>query len=201
MLFRSTHTYRVAEGTSQTFVATFTVTDSEGDVGSKSVQIQVNSAGSTNGNDNSGTEDASVSIRVTDNAGATLDSMTAYPVPLRAYFEAQVSGFPAGSIVTWYFGDGTAPVQATSAVHDYTVIGSFPVTVVVTSVLSSGSTLERQATTIVQTSPTGNGNDNDNDNSVLPPVSASRSSGTCGVGILLPFAGVVLMSLWRRRFR
>ncbi|MBN1512212.1 MAG: S8 family serine peptidase [Phycisphaerae bacterium] len=197
----ATHTYRVAEGASQTFTATFTVTDSEGDEGSKSVQIQVQSAGSTNGNDNTSTEDATVSIRMTDSKGAVLNSTSTYPVPLRVYFEAQVNGFPAGSIVTWYFGDGTAPVQASSAVHDYTVVGSFPVTLVVSSVLTSGSTLERQATTIIQTSPTGNGNDNDNDNSVLPPVSGSRTSGTCGVGILLPFAGVVLMSLWRRRFR
>jgi len=199
----ATHTYRVPKGTSQTFLATFTVTDSEGDVGSKSVQIHVRSAESTDENDNGSTAEASVSIRMKNDAGATLNSMTVYPAPLRVYFEAQLSGFPAGSIVTWYFGDGTAPVQAVSAVHDYTVVGSFPVTVVVSSVLSSGSTLERQATTIIQTSPGGsaNNNDNDNDNSTLPPVVSPRSPGTCGIGILLPFAGVLLMSLWRRRFR
>ncbi len=198
----ATHTYRVAEGASQSFLATFTVTDSEGEVGSKSVLIQVDSPGSTDGNDNTGTEDASVSIRMTDGQGAVLNSTTAYPVPLRVNFDAQVSGFPPGSIVTWYFGDGTAPVQATSAIHDYTVVGSFPVTVVVSSVLSSGSMLERQATTVIQTAPSTNGNDNDN-GGLPPPVSGSgsRPSGACGVGILLPFAGIVLMSLWRRRFR
>jgi hypothetical protein len=141
---------------------------------------------------------------MTNADGAVLDSTTTYPVPLRVFFEARVSGFPPGSIVTWYFGDGSPPVQATSAVHDYTVVGSFPVTVRVTSVLASGSALERQATSIVQTEAGLNGNDNDNDNAVLPPPSSgsgSSSAGNCGLGIIMPFTGVLLMSLWRRRFR
>ncbi len=200
----TSHTYTAAEGTTDTYEAKFTVVDSDGDEGSKTVLIHVTSDGAS-GNGNTSGEPSSIRIEVTDSNGAVVDTSIAQPAPFRVFLSVDLSNvkeFVPEKGVTWYFGDGSLPVTSRAVTHVYETAGQFPATVKVTTVSGAGKIAELSATEVILTEDTGNtnGNDNTNDNSAGGP-SAGVNSGTCGIGIVLPFAGVFLMSLWRRRLR
>jgi PKD repeat protein len=196
----TSHTYSVPEGASESFKATFTVEDLDGDVGQRSLLINV--ASPSAGDDGDLGLGGSVKIILQDPRTGDVKpdtGMAPYSVAFIADL-ADLRGTLAG--VTWYFGDDSSPVEAISTAHTYTTAGTYPASVKVVTMSSGGTTTETTATQVITVLADGNENDNNtNDNSSDTPGSGGGggSSGACGVGMLMPFAGLLVMSLWRRR--
>ena len=202
----TTHTYTVPEGESQTFTATFTVVDVDGLSGSKSVAISVTSPVEGNTNDNGAVEDTAVSMILTDSEGAALNTSRAHPAPLRVYFSVDVSRLTLDvSRVVWSFGDGSDPNEGLSATHVYETAGSFAAAVEVYVQTSSGVEVGDPYSDYevipVSADPNANANVNDNTGGGTVTPNEPGAGNVCGLGILMPFAGVLLMTLGRRRPR
>ncbi|UCG17483.1 MAG: S8 family serine peptidase [Phycisphaerales bacterium] len=202
----ATHTYTIPDGTSQSFEATFTVEDEDGDIGSKSLTIHVTSPGADDPDDD-GPDDGgeTISIVLTDADGATLDANDEFPAPFRVNFSVELSQ-PGVEVVgvRWEFGDGSPPVEARSATHVYEQAGSFAVSVEVITQVAPDVTSTLSATETVQVVSDGAEDGDGDDDGTTPDggsTASTQSGRTCGVGIVMPFVGLLLMALWHRRLR
>jgi uncharacterized protein (TIGR03382 family) len=197
------HTYTVAEGTTQSFKATFTVEDEEGDVGERSLLINVSSTTAPDTDDGTaGSTNLKILLADPRTGDTTGDAGIApYTVQFSVDF-SEMSGTFAG--ITWFFGDGTPVVESLTAVHTYESPGTFAASATVRTQSPSGAIQETSATKVITVledpdSDNGDGdadNGNDADGDGTPPDSGIA----CGAGILAPFAGLVAFSLLRRRF-
>ncbi|MBD3360292.1 PKD domain-containing protein, partial [Candidatus Peregrinibacteria bacterium] len=105
----ATHTY-TSEGT---YTAELTVTDADGNTGTATRVIKVESRGI-------------VAVLEADKIEGN--------VPLTVSFDASGSSYDEGQITTyrWNFGDGTTPIHGTSTItHKYTEIGNYTATVTI----------------------------------------------------------------------
>jgi len=201
----TTHTYTVPDGESQTFIATFTVVDVDGQTGSKSLSINVVSPVTGNTNDN-GDAETTVTMILTDDEGRPLDTSEAQQAPLRVYFSVDVTRLTLDvSRVVWSFGDGSSSETGISATHEYESEGSFAAAVEVYVETSAGVEVADPYSDYevipVSADPNANANANDNTGGGTGTPNEPGAGNVCGLGILMPFAGVLLMTLGRRRLR
>ncbi len=119
----ATHTYTVTADT--TFIATFTVVDEDGDVGSRSVAIEVTS-GQVPVDDDSG----AVRIQVTDAAGQPIESGFA---PLEVRLTVETEDLPGVfNSIRWDLGDGTT-ADTLTVLHTYDRPGTWWISAQVTT--------------------------------------------------------------------
>ena len=181
-----------------TYTATFTVTDADGDVGTKSIVITVLSSESADEDPSSG---GAIRIIISDPDQAPADignfGVTGSRVELTVD-TSRVVGSP--QTIFWHLGDGTI-ARSFVVSHTYTMAGGFPITAEVTTQTTSGDHLVYVASrlfTVEEDSSNGNGNANDNTSS---SSSGGSSTGTCGLGMLIPmFTMLGLVVLRRARF-
>ncbi|GJM25215.1 MAG: hypothetical protein DHS20C16_16300 [Phycisphaerae bacterium] len=187
-------TYIVSNGT-QRFFPRLIVTDVMGNVGERSVAIDV-SAPST-GDGDSATTSGSVRIRIADPESPDSSSISAGVAPLTVILNAEVSGFGSASLenlqVFWDLGDGNIGTSQT-VFHTYQIPGSFPITVTVSDTTTGGST---QDTAFITVTP-----DPDSDTTATPTPSSTPSNGTgttlCGTTGMMAMIGMLMMFAMRR---
>jgi hypothetical protein len=198
----TTHTYIVPSGATDSFTATFTVEDADGDVGSRSVVIHVSSPDQPT-NDNSGGGGAlKILVESPGSVGSDVDTGE---VPFRVQFSVDTSNVP-GTLtnIQWDLGDGTTATSL-SVPHTYAIAGTFPVTVQVVTQTSSGALITTKATRLITVLPSSNvnantsANTNQNGGAVQPTARTGTSGGLCGAGMVVPLVGLMVLSLWRRR--
>jgi PKD repeat protein len=186
-------TYVVANGT-QRFFPRLIVTDVMGNVGERSVAVDV-SAPSTG--DGGATTSGSVRIRIADPESPDSSSISSGIAPLSVILNAQVSGFGSVSLenlqVFWDLGDGNTGTSQT-VFHTYQIPGSFPVTVTVTNTITGGST---QDTAFITVTPDPN---DDTTASPTPTPTPSNGTGTnmCGTGGVMAMISMLMMFAMRR---
>ncbi|HNO77256.1 MAG TPA: S8 family serine peptidase [Phycisphaerae bacterium] len=186
-------TYIVANGT-QRFFPRLIVTDVMGNVGERSVAIDVSapSTGDGGGSTTSGT----VRIRIADPDSPDTSNISAGEAPLSVILNAEVSGFGSTSLenlqVFWDLGDGNTGTSQT-VFHTYQIPGTFPVTVTVTDTLNGGST---QDTAFITVTP----NPDDSNVSPTPTSTPSGGNGTtlCGTGGVMAMIAMLMMFAMRR---
>lgn len=198
----TTHVYTVPSGANDSFTATFTVEDADGDVGSRSVVINVSSP-EQSANDNSGGGGAlKIIVESPGSVGSDVDSGE---VPFRVQFSVDTSNVP-GTLtnIQWDLGDGTT-AAALSVPHTYNIAGTFPVTVQVVTQTTSGNLISTKATRLITVLPSSNvnantsTNTNQNGGTTTSSAGTGTSAGLCGAGLVMPLVGLMLLSLWRRR--
>ncbi|MCH7700703.1 MAG: S8 family serine peptidase [Planctomycetes bacterium] len=204
----ATHTYQVLDGTAQTFIATFTARDEEGDVGSRSFGVNIDASsteGSTSG-------PVLVSINVETGTGVKSTQGTS---PFSVNLSFSTDNQPDGSVVTavaWELGDGDT-ASSFSVPHTYTNNTSgtltFPVTLTLTIVDSFGQTIVTNPVTELITvfpgsdggNTGGSAGDGDGDSDGVPIVrNPTDGDTTCGAGLLVMIPGFAFLALTRRRF-
>ena len=186
-------TYIVANGT-QRFFPRLIVTDVMGNVGERSVAIDVSapSTGDGGGSTTSGT----VRIRIADPDSPDTSNISAGEAPLSVILNAEVSGFGSTSLENlqafWDLGDGNTGTSQT-VFHAYQIPGTFPVTVTVTDTLNGGST---QDTAFITVTP----NPDDSNVSPTPTSTPSGGNGTtlCGTGGVMAMIAMLMMFAMRR---
>ncbi|MCH7720300.1 MAG: S8 family serine peptidase [Planctomycetes bacterium] len=201
----ATHTYEVLDGTAQTFIATFTAVDEEGDVGSRSFGVNIE-ASSTGG---STPGPVLVSINVETGTGVQSTQGTS---PFSVNLSFSTDNQSAGSVVTavsWELGDG-ATSNSFSVPHTYTNNTSatltFPVTLTLTIVDTFGQTLVTNPVTELITvlpAPAGGDTGDTSDDSDGVPDQREPTAGdnnACGAGLLMMIPGFALLASARRRF-
>lgn len=187
-------TYTVTSGT-QRFFPRLIVTDVMGNVGERSVAIDV-SAPST-GDDSGATTSGTVRIRIADPESPDTSNISAGIAPLSVILNAEVSGFGTTSLenlqVFWDLGDGNTGSSQT-VFHTYQLPGTFPVTVTVTDTISGGST---QDTAFIAVTP-----DPDNGSNATPTPTPTpdngNGTGMCGVGGIMAMVSMMMMFALRR---
>lgn len=201
----ATHTYEVLDGTAQTFIATFTALDEEGDVGSRSFGVNIEA--SSTGGSTSGP--VLVSINVETGTGVQSTQGTS---PFSVNLSFSTDNQSAGSVVTavsWELGDG-ATSNSFSVPHTYSNNTSaaltFPVTLTLTIVDTFGQTLVTNPVTQLITvlpAPAGGDTGDTSDDSDGVPNQREPTAGdnnACGAGLLMMVPGFALLALTRRRF-
>ncbi len=187
-------TYTVTSGT-QRFFPRLIVTDVMGNVGERSVAIDVSapSTGDGGGSTTSGT----VRIRIADPNSPDTSNISSGEAPLSVILNAEVSGFGSTSLenlqVFWDLGDGNTGTSQT-VFHTYQIPGTFPVTVTVTDTISGGST---QDTAFISVTPDPN---NGGTTSPTPTSTPTNGTGTnmCGTGGVMAMVSMLMMFAMRR---
>jgi len=119
----TTHTYTVTDGTNKRYVATFTVEDADGDVGERSIAIDVaaDGGGSDTGD---GSSSGSVEITAKDAAGVELETMEGF-APFSVVLTINTEDLPGVfHDVSWDLGDGTS-ADTITVLHTYTTPGTY----------------------------------------------------------------------------
>ncbi len=213
----TTHTYEVTGGTTKQFIATFTVVDEEGDVGERSVAVEVSSgAASGDGGGSSG----NVQVILTDTTGQPFDTGFA---PLDVQLTVETADLPgAFNSIHWDLGDGTT-ADTLTVLHTYQTPGTWWITAQVTTCHpTSGcrTTTNPNGVTWQMTSPpefitvlaSSSGlpppPDQDQDNEFLTePGNLSLSTGhdasgsACGIGLMPLWLGMLGLAAIRRWVR
>ncbi|HUU83052.1 MAG TPA: S8 family serine peptidase [Phycisphaerae bacterium] len=213
-----THTYTVADRDAQRFIATFSVVDEEGDLGSRSIAIDVSAdiSGGGGGGDGGGGSTASAATQITDSFGNEISSGFA---PLDVELTVQTSNLPGEfENIFWDLGDGTTASTVT-VLHTYTQPGSFPVQATITTCHASGCSVNSwQTKTPVKfitvlgsgsaqppddgSQDSGTGDEDQNGALPQPPtLSTGRdaSGALCGAGLVTVWLGMLGAPLLRRR--
>jgi len=195
----ATHTYTAAEGTTRTFVARFTMFDTEGNSGSQTVTITVE--GQTTDSEPPEEGEFRIIVGLPGTPGSNVDSGQA---PFQVLLSVDASNL-SGTLqsVSWDLGDGS---RATTLVVPHTYLNDneealrIPITATVTSITSGGSILTTSATRIITVLP----------GSAAPPTGPPTLPGTgasgpggratpCGPMGMIPLFFVFLaLTLWRR---
>ncbi len=187
-------TYIVTSGTTR-FLPKLIVTDVMGNVGERSVAIDV-SAPSTDG-DTGSTTSGTVRIRIADPESPDSSNISAGIAPLTVILNAEVSGFGSVSLenlqVFWDLGDGNTGTSQT-VFHTYQLPGSFPVTVTVTDTISGSST---QDTAFITVTPDPDSVDNATP-TPTPTPSNGTGTGLCGAGGVMAMVSMLMMFALRR---
>jgi PKD repeat protein len=197
-----THTYTVTNGTTQRFIATFTVTDSDSDSSSRSIAIDVTDTSNAGGGGGTNEPPPDSSVRIVvgtpGTVGSNVDSGVA---PFTAELSLDTSNLQ-GSLtsVSWDLGDGTRATSL-SVLHVFTAPGIYPITATVTTQTNPSTTMQVTTTRLITVEPglAGNGNVNRNSGFRLPPASTGGGA-PCGVGMLALFASLAGLALMRRRW-
>lgn len=193
------HTYTLTGTTTQSFEATFTVTDEEGHVGRRSVLITVFSSEDPGGGDPSGGS-VRITVRLPGQSADIGDTAVTGERLELSVDTSRIVGTPQS--ILWSLGDGGS-ASSFVVLHTYSLVGTFPITAAVTSMLSSGDNVVFPASRLITITPapTGNVNANGNDNAVAPPTSGSGDSALCGLGMMVPMLAMFgLAALRRLRF-
>lgn len=129
----TTHTYTVTDGTTTSFIATFTVEDTEGDTGQRSIAIQVSSdEGAADPGD--GGSSGSVEVVGTDSAGAAADTGVS---PYTVEFTIDTADLPGVfNNVLWDLGDGTQ-ADTVTVMHTYVNTSTAPATFAVQATVTT----------------------------------------------------------------
>lgn len=192
----TTHLYTVASGTRR-FFARLTATDVEGNVGARSVAIDV-TAPADGGSSGDGGAGASVSIRISDPSSMASDISAGF-APLPVILTAELSGVKSSLddlTIFWDLGDGNT-ANSLSVSHSYQVAGTFPVTVRISTSdivdpLQATRFLEVLADPTTPTpTPTPTPGPDDGDGAGPP----------CGVGGVMAFWAMGAFMLLRRTLR
>ncbi len=186
----TTHTYVVDSGT-QRFFPKLTVTDVEGNVGERSVAVDVSAPG---GQDGGETGSGTVRIRVSSPDSPDSDLVSGI-APLAVIVTADISGLSSseGLQVEWDLGDGNS-AGGLSVYHIYEFPGTFPITAdVTTDANTSGITATHWLTVLGEASPTPGA-------SASPTASPNPnpSGAACGVGMISVIWTVLALALLRR---
>jgi hypothetical protein len=188
------HTYVLVGNSTQTFTATFTVVDADGDEGSRSVVITVQPPEGS-GDD---TTDGTIRIIVSA-AGQTPTDIGSYTtVGSRVELSLDTSrivGTPEG--VFWNLGDG-ATANSFIVSHVYTVAGTFPIYASVTARTSTGDVLNYTNSRLFTVLDSGNVNTNLNGNANSSSPGTGGSTAPCGVGMLIPLVAMLGVAVLRR---
>ncbi len=189
------HTYTVGNGTTQRFIARFTVIDGEGDVGSRSVAIDVTDP-NTGGGGSVPPPDTSVRIRVGTPGSPDSDVDTGV-APFMVELSVDPTSLPGTlSSILWDLGDGTVASSLTVQ-HTYERDGVYAVTVTISTQTASNTVLTTTSTRLITVTP-GAPNNNTNTNSTIVPPRGGGRAGTCGVGMVYAFVGLLGLALIRR---
>ena len=190
--------YVLSGTTTETFTATFTVEDADGDVGARSVDITVLSPEGADEDPSSG----GVRIIISDPDEAPRDIGDSGELGSRVELTVDVSrvvGDPQS--ILWNLGDGTI-ANAFIVSHTYHIAGTFPILANVTTRTSSGDDVIFTASRLFTVVDTGAGNDNANGNvNGTPPPSGGGGSTSgigCGAGALVPVLAMLGLAVLRR---
>jgi subtilisin family serine protease len=217
----TTHTYTVADRDEQRFTATFTVVDEDGDVGFRSIAINVTADSSGDGGGGGGST-GSATVEITD--AATGSNITSGFAPLEVQLSIGTESLPGVfESILWDLGDGTTATTVT-VLHTYDKAGSFPVQATITSCHANGCAVNAwQTQTPVQFIEvlgagidTGDGGEAappetsdgatpvSDDGGQTPTVTSSlstgrdASAGLCGAGLITVWMGLFGTALLRR---
>ncbi|MEE9296384.1 MAG: S8 family serine peptidase [Phycisphaerae bacterium] len=201
----TTHRYVVAGAETQRFFPVFSVTDEFGNVGSRSVAIDVTGEASVGGPVSG---DIRIRVRLPGSVGSDVDSgESPFSVDL------SITGTPAGDIdsIFWDLGDG-ATAETISVPHIYVNNSdsprTLPISVEVQSVSTGGLLVKQIATRFITVEPNPNppadgGEDGDNGNGDgadgAGATSGAGQTDLCGAGLAMVFAGMILLTLVKRR--
>ena len=219
----TTHTYAITDGRSHRYIATFTVVDEEGDVGARSMAIDVEPDDSSG--DAGGGATGSVEVVIASALDNTeIDSGYA---PLEVRLTLETDGLPgAFSSVLWDLGDGTS-ADTLTILHTYRTPGTFPIQAVITTCHATNgcaTSSNPAGTTYTTHSPVkfievldsglGNGQtgedggqtdqggfDADGPTSTNLSTGGDAGGGLCGVGMTTVWFGLLALALTRRRVR
>ena len=220
-----THVYTVTDGTTTRFIATFTVEDAEGDVGSRSVAIDVASESAGGGTDAGDSADATGSAEITiedADGDETNKGFAPFDVTLSVETDDPSGNFYS---VLWELGDG-ATADTVTVYHTYTTPGTYAVRATVTYCHATNGCLTTSnpgGSTWTYTSPvefiyvegsslsggdvpsvSDDGAEESQDNgatSTTLSTGRDASGGVCGLGVtpLLMFAALALAGRHRGR--
>ena len=188
------HTYVLVGNSTQTYTATFTVVDADGDEGSRSVVITVQPP------EGSGDDTADGTIRIIVSAAgqtpADIGSFTTVGSRVELSLDtSRIVGAPEG--VFWNLGDG-ATANSFIVSHVYTVAGTFPIYASVTARTSSGDLLNYTNSRLFTVLDSGNVNTNLNGNANSSSPGTGGSTTPCGVGMLIPLVAMLGVAVLRR---
>ncbi len=190
------HTYTLPGNTTQTYTATFTVVDADGDEGSRSVVITVLPPEGTEQDGSAG------AIRIIISAAGQMPTdigdLSAVGTRLELTVDTtRIVGTPQS--IFWNLGDG-AIADSFIVSHTYDLTGTFPIFASVTARTSSGDPLTFTASRLftVLESATPNANGNGNANSPQPSGGGGGTGGVCGVGMAVPLLALLGLAVLRK---
>ncbi len=204
----TTHRYTVSGAETRRFFPTFTVTDTFGNVGTRSIAIDVSGEGAT-GSAISG--EIRIVAGLPGSVGSDVNSgVSPFSV------ELNIEGVAAGTIrnVRWDLGDG-AEAETISVPHTYInnsdVARTLPISVEVESMSITGATVTQTDTKFITVDPHPNPSADILDTGTVDTGDATTTSNQttqpvpvdlalCGAGSVTAMLGILLMSFVRRRF-
>jgi len=216
----TTHTYEALEGRASRYVATFTVTDQEGDVGQRSVAVDVQPSDTGGGDGSSGGSSGAVEILVRSAAAGNAEVSSGF-APLQVILELDSSGLTGVfNNVLWDLGDGTQ-ADTVTVLHTYSTPGRYPIQATVTTCHAtlgcrsefnpSGITYTTSAplkwievfesTLPVNEGDAGTDGVSEGSGNSGPLPSGGNAGGLCGMGVLPVWLGTLLLVGLRKGVR
>jgi len=219
----TTHTYTITDGRSHRYIATFTVVDEEGDVGARSMAIDVE-PDDTSGDAGGG---AAGTVQVVISSAADNTKIESGYAPLEVRLTLETDGLPGVfSSVLWDLGDGTQ-AETLTVLHTYQTPGTFPIQAIITTCHAANGCATSSnpgGTTYTTNSPVkfidvfdsglsgGQTGEDDSqadqgDSVAGGPTSTDLSTGgdaaggLCGLGMTTVWLGLPVLALVRRRIR